>query len=206
MLANPPARDTRLGDNTYGLEVASTPAEVGNSPCTSRVATAWAFTGLIGTLIATCALLMVSSASASAAAGRMASTDAIASQLAGRTVVIKCTKSLDWWGRVEGIETRSGRWLPGSTIQLAPKLCKVFADGSNAAVDSWTALAMLTLTHEIAHVRGVDNEVEAECYGLRHLVRSARAFGFSAEQAAWMRTTAARDIDGEILMPNCPSL
>ena len=65
---------------------------------------------------------------------------------------------------------------------------------------------MLTLTHEIAHVRGVDNEVKAECYGLRHLVRFARAFGFLADEAAWMRKTAARDIDGKILMPNCPGL
>ncbi len=72
---------------------------------------------------------------------------------------------------MQGVEAASGRWIPGSTIELAPRLCKIFAQGSNAKVDAWTALTMLVLAHEIAHVRGVENEVEAECYGLRNLAR-----------------------------------
>ncbi len=157
---------------------------------------------LIGTLIAAGALLVAGTA----AAGGTPSTEAITSRLAGRTVVIECVRSLDSWGRVQGLDTPSGRWLPGSTIELDPRLCKVFAQGSDAKVDGWTALAMLTLTHEVAHVRGEGNEVKAECYGLRHLARFARAFGFSANEAASMRKTAARDIDGKILMPGCSSL
>lgn len=157
---------------------------------------------LVGTLIAAGALLVAGTA----AGGGTSSTEAIASQLAGRTVVIECDKALDWWGRVQGLDTTSGRWIPGSTIELDPRLCKVFAQGSDAEMNGWTALAMLTLTHEVAHVRGEGNEVKAECYGLRHLVRFARAFGFSAKEAAWMRKRAARDIDGKILMPGCSSL
>ena len=194
---------------SYGLEVAGIPAEVLDSRCAPRVQRAWPGalrTRLIGTLVVACALLVVGTASASTSAGGTSSSAAIASQLAGRTVVVKCSKSSEWWGRVQGIEATSGRWLPGSTIELAPRLCKIFAKGSNAKVDAWTALTMLVVTHEIAHVRGVDDEVEAECYGLRNLVRFARAFGFSAEEAAWLRKTAARDIDGRVLMPNCPGL
>lgn len=157
---------------------------------------------LIGTLFAAVALLVAGTA----AAGGTASTEAITSQLAGRTVVVECDNSLDWWGRVQGLNTASGRWLPGSTIELDPRLCKILAQGSDAEVNSWTALAMLTLTHEVAHIRGEGNEVKAECYGLRHLARFARAFGFSANEAAWMRQKAARDIDGKILKPRCSSL
>ena len=153
---------------------------------------------LIGGLIAAVALFVAGTA----AAGGTASTEAITSQLAGRTVAIECDKSLNSWGRVQGLDATSGRWLPGSTIELDPRLCKVFAQGSDAKVNGWTALAMLTLTHEVAHVRGEGNEVKAVCYGLRHLARVARAFGFSASDAAWMRKTAARDIDGKILMPS----
>jgi hypothetical protein len=156
----------------------------------------------IGTVIVAGALLVAGTA----AAGRTTSTEAITSHLAGRTVIIECDKSPDWWGHVQGLDTASGRWIPGSTIALDPRLCKVFAQGSDARMNGWTALAMLTLAHEVAHVRGEGNEVKAECYGLRHLARFARAFGFSSSEAAWIRKTAARAIDGEILKPGCSSL
>lgn len=73
-------------------------------------------------------------------------------------------------------------------------------------MNGWTALAVLALTHEVAHVRGEGHEIKAQCYGLRHVTRSARVFGFSAQEAAWLRQKAARDIDGKILVPGCPSL
>lgn len=159
---------------------------------------------LIGALSATGALLVAGTAAAGAEG---TSTEAITSQLAGRTVVaIECDEPRDWWGRVRGRDTASGRWIPGSTIELDSRLCKVLAQGSDAKMNGWTALAMLTLTHEVAHLRGEGDEIKAQCYGLRHLARFARVFGFTAQEAAWMRKKAASDIDGKILVPGCPSL
>ena len=159
----------------------------------------------------------------------------VASHLAGSSVVVRCwTKKA--WPRLErelevagvsantelaGYANRTG----GNGVNLAPDVCADLDALSRAKAEPTggerllrAAFAVLVLAHESAHVRGLDREAEAECWGMQNVVRTATELGLPAaygrrladvywteiypHQRPGYRTTACRDGGSLDLHPN----
>ncbi|HYY75831.1 MAG TPA: hypothetical protein VE644_05880 [Gaiellaceae bacterium] len=129
---------------------------------------------------------------------------ALATELAGRPAVARC--SLTRWSKKETI---SG-YVRGdsSVMHLAPGVClalyRLVVLGeqpdvaclrrsrktgirSCATKAEETVFSIETVTHEAQHIRGVENEARAECFGLQEAAEAARALGFArgGRNLAW---------------------
>jgi hypothetical protein len=102
-----------------------------------------------------------------------------ASSLAGGDVTVACEdlSEYGWWGAAEvGVPNIELDHDVCAVLALAPRLRRghLLQPSSGASV--------LTLAHEAAHVRGIEDEREADCFGMANLRRAALALGYGAAQ------------------------
>lgn len=120
----------------------------------------------------------------------------VATELAGRAAEVRCWSAGDWDRLGDEIAARwSYAERPGLTggytsldrnrVNLSPMVCRelghILYGGIDFAEDDWDDLswAVNMLSHESMHVRGLDDESVAECYGVQAIPRAARLLGLS---------------------------
>lgn len=131
---------------------------------------------------------------------------AVATELAGRPVGVRCPGFLSSLVRV-GTEAGSvkfdGDGQPANYTELAPETCSALRhidradfsclnDGSCTFTQFKVAWAAHTLAHEAFHLRGFEAEATAECYALQNTAFVAERLGVDAATAqrlqAWVYT------------------
>jgi hypothetical protein len=103
--------------------------------------------------------------------------DAVASEVAGRPVTVRCENSEGEWtatvAAIAGSPPRAGGYVHGvdsTVVYLAPSEClplhhALSADYKRAGIYPLTS-SLLTLAHEAVHLRGITDEGVAECTAL----------------------------------------
>ena len=132
---------------------------------------------------------------------------AIASELARRTVTIRCEGTSGKLMRVDGESGRTtfvnGR--PGNTSFLQEGVCGTLHGYSRETKSGFDCLlpctaplevawSLNTLAHESYHLAGVRNEAETECYALQAIDFVARRLGASPAQARALATFAFQEL------------
>jgi hypothetical protein len=129
---------------------------------------------------------------------------AIASELAGRKVMVRCPSFLsglvDTGGEAGRVQF-DGSGRPAAYTELSPETCKAlrhldrvdFAciDSNTCGFDQFNAAwAAHTLAHEAFHLRGFQDEGVTECYALQNTAFVAERLGVKTETAqklqAWV--------------------
>jgi hypothetical protein len=121
----------------------------------------------------------------------------ITSVLAGKNVEARCWSRRDWPQLMREESTFTGGQLGpgtlgfaginGNRVNLAPDVCAALVElGYHDArrVDYALASAVVTLSHEAQHSKGVAREAEAECYAIQVAHRAARQLGAGPTYAA----------------------
>jgi len=134
----------------------------------------------------------------------------VASDIAGRSVEVRCWSEEDWLTRTEEVaawadgKTALGPWSAyvswdKERANLAPAVCRSL--GRWAYERRWPedrreayyfASSVKALAHEAQHLRGIEGEAKAECYGLQTMREIGNGLGLGDEQAqsladyAWM--------------------
>lgn len=122
---------------------------------------------------------------------------AVATQLAGRPVAVRCPgflRSLVRVGTEAGSVKFDGDGRPASSTELAPETCSALrhidrVDFSCLEEDNCSfkefkvAWAAHTLAHESFHLRGFQAEAIAECYALQNTAFVAERLGVDAATA-----------------------
>jgi hypothetical protein len=135
---------------------------------------------------------------------------AIASQIAGRPVHVRCPGVIGRtfaYDLVEGTVAFDAQGRPADVTELRARPCdelEALAEGRRAgvlrciAVEHWCgaaedrlAVALDVLTHESVHLSGVRDEAETECRSLSGLAWTAERFGITAEVAQRLATWQA---------------
>jgi hypothetical protein len=112
-------------------------------------------------------------------AGGASTITGTASALVGGEVTVACDDlaQYGWWGAAE---------VGVPHIQLDHDVCAVLASAPRLRpghlLRPSSGASVLTLAHEAAHVRGVEDEREADCFGMANLHRTALALGYRATQ------------------------
>jgi hypothetical protein len=110
-----------------------------------------------------------------------------ASSLVGGEVTVTCEDLAQsgWWGAAE---------VGVPHIELDDDVCTVLAAAPSLRrgllLRPSSGASVLTLAHEAAHVRGVEDEREADCFGIANLDRTALALGYRTTQLPRLRTQA----------------
>jgi hypothetical protein len=125
----------------------------------------------------------------------------IASELADREVEVRCWSDADWATRSEEVvswtdgELRPGEWTAyvswdHERANLAPAICRSlgrWAYERQWPDDRWEifnfAWSVKVLAHESQHLRGIDNEATADCFGLQDMAAVGRGLGLGDEEA-----------------------
>lgn len=127
---------------------------------------------------------------------------AVASDLAGRKVGVRCPSFLSSLADTHGEAGRvqfddAGR--PADHTELSPQSCKALRhiqsvdftclDRGNCGYREFkVAWAAHTLAHEAFHLRGLEDEGVTECYALQNTAFVAERLGVAAEQAEKLQT------------------
>jgi hypothetical protein len=149
----------------------------------------------------------------------------IASELADRDVEVRCWSDEDWAARSEEVtawtdgELRPGAWTAyvswdHERANLAPAICRSlgrWAYERQWPDDRWEifnfAWSVKVLAHETQHLRGIDNEAKADCYGLQDMAAVGRGLGLGDEEARSVAEYAWEYIyhrgDGEYWSAEC---
>lgn len=113
--------------------------------------------------------------------------DGTASSLVGAPVTVACVDLSEqgWWGAAE---------VGVPHIELDQDVCAVLAVSPRLSrgldLRPTSGAAVLTLAHEAAHVRGVKDEREADCYAVSNLRSTALGLGYRAAQLPVLRAQA----------------
>lgn len=143
---------------------------------------------------------------------------AIATNLAGRVVAVRCWSTADWDRLDREWEQYVGRGLAATAgyvrrsarerLQLSPLTCSRLVafiysgwrpTNRQPAQRDRLGAALRTLTHEAQHSRGIDDEQVAECRGIQLVRPVARLLGATRDYAAfiagaaWKRNYGAGD-------------
>jgi hypothetical protein len=136
----------------------------------------------------------------------------IASRIAGRRAEVRCWSEEDWLKRSEEVaawadrETALGPWSAyvswdQERANLAPAVCRSlgrWAYEGRWPEDRWDgyyfAWSIRSLAHEAQHLRGVEDEADAECYGLQSMREVATALQIDDERAQFVADFAWRYI------------
>jgi hypothetical protein len=128
----------------------------------------------------------------------------IASDLTGRDVEVRCWSEADWAKRSKEVtswthgEMRPGEWTAyvsydHERANLSPSICRSlgrWAYERRWPDDRWEsynfAWSVKVLAHETQHLKGIDNEAEADCYGLQAITAVAARLGLDDERARWL--------------------
>ena len=132
----------------------------------------------------------------------------VASELAGRTVEVRCWSAADWpkVTVLDPVETGGFADLSTATVNLPPAVCGpldtlAYTPSHRFAAPTWGAIAAAhVLAHEAAHLgeAGAD-EARAECDAVQTTTRAAELLGVDGPYARWM----AR-LDWTHLYPDLP--
>jgi hypothetical protein len=136
----------------------------------------------------------------------------VASEIAGRGVEVRCWSEDDWLERREEVaawaladhERALGPWSAyvswdQERANLAPAVCRSLGqwayerrwpeDRRDGYYFVWSVKA---LAHETQHLRGIEGEAEAECYGLQAMHAVATGLGLDDERAQFLADYAWR--------------
>ena len=127
---------------------------------------------------------------------------AVATELAGRPVAVRCPgffKSLVRVGTEAGYVKFDADGQPASYTELAPETCSALRHidrvdftcierGNCTYKEFKVAWAAHTLAHESFHLRGFQAEAIAECYALQNTAFVAERLGVDAETAQRLQT------------------
>jgi hypothetical protein len=150
----------------------------------------------------------------------------IASELTGRRdVEVRCWSDADWAVRSEEVAAwTDGKMRPGDwtayvswdhdRANLSPSVCRAlgrWAYERRWPDDRWEifnfAWSVKVLAHESQHLRGIDNEAKADCYGLQEMAAVGRGLGLGHEEARSVAEYAWRYIypraEGEYKSAEC---
>jgi hypothetical protein len=128
----------------------------------------------------------------------------IASDLTGRDVEVRCWSEADWAERSKEVTSwthgkmRPGEWTAyvsydHERANLSPSICRSL--GRWAYERRWPddrregynfVWSVKVLAHETQHLKGIDNEAEADCYGLQAMTDVAARLGIDDERARWL--------------------
>jgi hypothetical protein len=139
----------------------------------------------------------------------------IASQLAGKELEVRCWSGPDWRRLIGeeqiytrgllGTDTLGFAGISGDRVNLAPEVCAPLAALTYRQVRPTTevarlqlATAVVTLSHEPQHSKGVVEEAVAECNAIQLAHRTAARLGASREDAAALVRTYWRHHDQEL--------
>lgn len=135
-----------------------------------------------------------------------------ASTVAGRSVEVRCWSEDDWRERTEEVEAWADRKIglgPWSgyvswdkeRANLAPAVCDSLGEWAyerHWPDDRWEAYyfvwSVKALAHEAQHLRGIESEAKAECYGLQSIRLVGRELGLDDESANFVADYAWRHI------------
>ena len=112
-----------------------------------------------------------------------------ASSLVGAPVTVACEdlSEQEWWGAAE---------VGVPHIELDLEVCALLAATPRLYRGRYlgpsSGASVLTLAHEAAHVRGVTDEREADCFAIANLRRAAVGLGYHARQLPALRAQALR--------------
>jgi hypothetical protein len=120
----------------------------------------------------------------------------IARELAGRDVEVRCWSPSDWYRldseRAEIDDDTASHGLRSAFVSYDRKridmgtiVCAELAqtlDGADRLERADLAWAVKLLAHESMHVRGVENEATAECYGMQAIPRTASLLGLGGDE------------------------
>jgi hypothetical protein len=125
----------------------------------------------------------------------------VASSLAGRRVEVRCWSDEDWLKRSEEVaawadrKTALGPWSgyvswDQERANLAPAVCRSLGQWAYERrwpEDRWDgyylAWSVKALAHEAQHLRGIESEAKAECYGLQSIRAAAIGLGLDEKRA-----------------------
>lgn len=112
----------------------------------------------------------------------------VASSLVDAPVTVACVElSEEWWGAAE---------IGGSHIELDHDVCAVLAASPRLYRGRYmlpsSGASVLTLAHEAAHLRGVADEREADCFAISNLRQAALGLGYQVGQFPALRAQAVR--------------
>jgi hypothetical protein len=135
--------------------------------------------------------------------------------VAGLGTEVRCWSVADWqkrqadWGNWRGQSLGPwGAYMNRGTyrVHLSPSICATLArlvyEDVHVRKDPWPeqlAWSVGALAHEAQHVRGVLNEIKAECYGVQSIGATVEALGRTSEEGRylaslyWRSTYLARD-------------
>jgi hypothetical protein len=135
----------------------------------------------------------------------------IASVLAGKDVDARCWSRRDWaqlmreestfTGGQLGVGTLGFAGINGSRVNFAPEVCAQLVElayGGRRVNDYALATAVVTLSHEAQHSRGIAGEAEAECYAIQVAQRAAAQLGAGPQEAASLVLTYWRHYADEL--------
>jgi hypothetical protein len=120
-------------------------------------------------------------------AGAASTVAGTASALVGGEVTVVCEDlaQFGWWGAAE---------VGVPHIELDNDVCAVLASAPRLSrghlLRPSSGASVLTLAHEAAHVRGIEDEREADCFGIANLHRTALALGYRETQLPRLDTQA----------------
>jgi hypothetical protein len=126
----------------------------------------------------------------------------IASEVSGRrNVEVRCWSEADWADLSDEVsDWTDGKMRPGDwtayvswdhdRANLSPSVCRSlgrWAYERQWPDDRWEvfnfAWSVKVLAHESQHLRGIDNEARADCYGLQNIALVGRGLGLGEEEA-----------------------
>jgi hypothetical protein len=139
----------------------------------------------------------------------------VASVLAGKDVEARCWSASDWRRLMReessytagklGPETLGFAGIGGARVNLAPGVCAGLVNlayhGAHPLDESgryMLAAAVVTLSHEPQHSKGISSEAEAECNALQVAHRAAMRLGASRVYAATLVRTYWTHYDEEL--------
>jgi hypothetical protein len=136
----------------------------------------------------------------------------VASDIVGRGVEVRCWSEDDWLKRREEVaawadrKTALGPWSAyvswdQERANLAPAVCRSLGQWvyeRRWPEDRWDgyyfAWSVKALAHEVQHLRGIENEAKAECYGLQAIPEVGTALGLGEERTQFVAEYAWRYI------------
>jgi hypothetical protein len=139
----------------------------------------------------------------------------LASALAGKEIEVRCWSAPDWRRLMReeqtytrgqlGPDTLGFAGISGDRVNLAPDVCEPLVDlaynGARPADEAGQlrlAAAVVTLSHEPQHSKGVSVEAVAECNAIQLAHRTAVKLGASRAYAAALVRTYWRHYDEEL--------
>ncbi len=126
--------------------------------------------------------------------------DETASWLAGRPVTVHCLSRAEEAADGTMAIAYGYVWfngtMPDDHMTVGHDICgpllRWLKDGVHNTVEWRLALAVMVLTHESGHLRGMRDEAVTQCWAIRHVYYVARHLGFGEREARWIRNIALR--------------